>query len=299
MLYTIKMQKSVKAVIDLTRIFEYYGSCILLTLFGVFVAGISDSSSYGHITKPLLAVIANLMSFAFAFMINDIEDAEDDALDPVKVNRNPVSAKRISKRTAYMITAITAALSLAIYASINLYAFVFGSASIILGFIYSWKKVRLKSYPIVDVISHALFLAALGFLVGVSTNVLTSNFRYIALAGVSLFVFSIFEDLRNELRDYEVDSLAKLKNTAQILKLKKYEKILGYASITPLFLTAFYLIVQTTLFSKLLILPGIAFVFAHYKFLYKNQNKNLFNYPLTQMALVYIGVILFFQALLQ
>ncbi|OGC51520.1 hypothetical protein A2W32_04545 [candidate division WWE3 bacterium RBG_16_37_10] len=293
------MYQNIKAVIDLTRIFEYYGSCILLTLFGVFVAGISETSGINHIVKPLLAVIANLMSFAFAFMINDIEDAEDDAMDAVKVKRNPVSAKRISKNTAYLITAITAVLCLTIYASINLYAFLFGATSLILGFIYSWKKVRLKSYPVVDVISHALFLAALGFFVGVSTNVFTSNFRYIALAGVSLFVFSIFEDLRNELRDYEVDSLSNLKNTVQVLKLKRYEKVLLYASIAPLILTAFYLLTQTTALSKLLILPGIIFVLTHYKFFYKSKNKNLFNYPLTQFALVYIGLVLFLQALFQ
>ena len=35
-------------------------------------------------------------------MINDVEDAPDDALDPAKVKRNPVSAADLAARTGLL-----------------------------------------------------------------------------------------------------------------------------------------------------------------------------------------------------
>jgi len=287
------MYKTADAVVKLTRIYEYYGSCVLLTLLGTFAAGTNNT------LKPLLAVTANLMSFAFAFMINDIEDAEDDALDPKKAKRNPVSAGKISKRSAYAAALTVAVLCLVTYASINIYAFLLGTIGIVLGFLYSWKRVRLKSLPIVDIISHALFLAALGFLVGVSTNTQTSNFVLIAWVGISLFIFSMFEDLRNELRDYEVDFLSKLKNTAQIFKLNRFEKIIKRISVIPLLSIVAYLALQTTTTSKLLIAIGALALTAHYAIFYKSKNKSIFDYPLIQIGFVLIGSVLLFQSINQ
>ena len=35
-----------------------------------------------------------------------------------------------------------------------------------LGFLYSWRAVRLKALPVIDVITHALMLSSLLFLAG-------------------------------------------------------------------------------------------------------------------------------------
>ncbi len=46
-------------------------------------------------------------------MINDVEDAPDDALNPEKVHRNPVSAGLLTPRTARLISFIVALIALA------------------------------------------------------------------------------------------------------------------------------------------------------------------------------------------
>ena len=109
----------------------------------------------------------------------------------------------------------------------------------------------------------------------------------------------MFEDLRNELRDYEVDFLSKLKNTAQIFKLNRFEKIIKRISVIPLLSIAAYLALQTTTTSKLLIAIGALALTAHYAIFYKSKNKSIFDYPLIQIGFVLIGSVLLFQSIYQ
>ena len=88
------MSDKLRGVIKLTRFKEYIWFVIVTTLIGAATAG-------GEFGWALIgALIANELSVGFAFMINDVEDADDDALNPAKINRNPVSAGILTKREA-------------------------------------------------------------------------------------------------------------------------------------------------------------------------------------------------------
>src|SRR5690606_41448835 len=56
--------------------------------------------SHNHpLDLRLVAVTAaNILAVAYAFMINDIEDAPDDALDPARAAKNPITSGRLGIR---------------------------------------------------------------------------------------------------------------------------------------------------------------------------------------------------------
>ena len=61
-------------------------------------------------------IVANILAVAYAFMINDIEDAPDDARDPARAARNPIAMGEISQRLGWLVSAGVALLALALYA---------------------------------------------------------------------------------------------------------------------------------------------------------------------------------------
>lgn len=136
-------------------------------------------------------------------MINDVEDAPDDALTPAKAGRNPISAGRLSPRAGYVASFAVALCGLALYATLGGWPLALGGLCLVLGLLYSWRWVRLKAIPVADLISHVLMLAALQFLCA-----------YIAFQpgrrpwlGPCLFVvaISMYGQLFNQLRDLDGD----------------------------------------------------------------------------------------------
>ena len=93
-----KWKQPLSVIFALTRFNEYVIFVIVTTLLGAMIQETPID------WRLLLVLVANWLAVGFAFMFNDIEDAEDDACDPAKANRNPVSARRISLHRAYLIT---------------------------------------------------------------------------------------------------------------------------------------------------------------------------------------------------
>ena len=221
------MKTKLIAYIKLVRLKDIFSFFPVLVILGFLTTGtqiISDS---------ILATIGLFLVVLTAFAINDIEDAEDDALDPEKVHRNPISAKLISQKEAYLFFWFLSFLAFAILIEINLTLGIFGVFLHLVGFIYSYKPIRLKSKAFVDVLSHCFFLAAAqiifyGLLPG-------SRYGIEALcATLGVAFFSIGGDLFNEIRDWEVDRKVGLNNTASKLGLKvtqNLEKSFKYLGI--------------------------------------------------------------------
>ncbi len=90
-----------------------------------------------------------------------------------------------------------------------------GVATLLLSHLYSWRPVRLKAWPITDILSHSLMLSGLLLLAG--------YFIYHNAPGIVWFVaaaatlVSVYGQLYNQLRDYDMDKAAGLYNTAIIL----------------------------------------------------------------------------------
>jgi 4-hydroxybenzoate polyprenyltransferase len=203
------MNKKFTGILKLTRFNEYLYFVTVTTILGIA----SAEGEFGW--RFIIVLVANLLSVGFAFMINDVEDAPDDALNPEKVHRNPVSAGLLTPRTARLISFIVALIALAFYASLGGKAFYYGLVSLVLGVFYS-AYLRLKNRAFFDLLSHCWLLAGLQTLTGFFSFSDFANEKLIFPLGFVLCV-SMYGELFNELRDFEGDKRAGLKHTAIVL----------------------------------------------------------------------------------
>ncbi len=204
------MRPIVAALLRLTRGNEFTWQVAVTSLMGA-------AAGHGRLGWPLVAVlIANWLAVGFAFMINDVEDAPDDARDPAKAKRNPVSAGDISPRAARIASYAVAASSAAAYALLGPWPLGLGLACLLLGQLYSWRRVRLKRLPVVDLASHALMLAGLQFLAAMAVYGPPQGARW-AFPLAMLLAISMYGELHNEVRDREGDLKAGLKHTGNLL----------------------------------------------------------------------------------
>jgi len=191
----------------LTRFKEYISFVIITTLLGAA----ASRGSFGWLLIGVL--VANCLAVGFAFMINDVEDAADDAMDPAKALRNPVSAGVISARSGRMLSYVVAGLAAGLYATLGAGPFLAGLASLILGYLYSSRRIRLKAIPIADLISHAALLGGLQFLtayLAFGDGVIWQWVFPLAL----ILASSVYGQLFNEVRDFDGDLKAGVTHTA-------------------------------------------------------------------------------------
>jgi 4-hydroxybenzoate polyprenyltransferase len=197
-------------MLRLTRYREYIWFVVVTTCLGAIAA-------YGAVGwKLAIVLLANELAVGFAFMINDVEDAADDALDPAKVQRNPVSAGRLTPRAAYVASFIVAALSAALFATLGRWPFVVGMICLVIAFLYSWRPVRLKAIPFVDLVSHAFMLAGLQVIASYVTFAAVLGPRFYWPLALALAI-SAYGELYNELRDLEGDLKAGVTHMASRL----------------------------------------------------------------------------------
>lgn len=200
---------TIRGLIKLARYREYVPFVFLTTLVGIKLAN-----------APLdwrlpVVLTANFLSVCYAFMINDIEDAELDALHPGKRLRNPISSGELRRLWAHTASGGAAILTLALGVLLGGWALLLLAAGLVLGWAYSYQQLRLKALPIADLISHTLMLAGIQFLVGYFTYASGSWSIWPALAAFMLF--SAYGELYNELHDLETDRAAGLHTTAVVL----------------------------------------------------------------------------------
>ena len=197
-------------MVRLTRYREYIWFVVVTTCLGAIAA-------YGAVGWQLaIVLLANELAVGFAFMINDVEDAADDALDPAKVKRNPVSAGILTPRAAYIASFIVAALSAGLFAVLGRGPFIIGMTCLVIAFLYSWRAVRLKAIPFVDLVAHALMLAGLQVMACYVTFSDTLGPRFYWSLALVLAI-SAYGELYNELRDLEGDLKAGVTHTASRL----------------------------------------------------------------------------------
>ncbi len=197
----------------LTRWDEHVLFTVPATLLGVNVAlERSDVALDGRVMAILLA---NVLGVAFAFVVNDIEDAADDRHDPARAAHNVVAAGGLTPRTAWRAAAVVGGLSLVAYALVNERALIVGASVLLLGGLYSWRSVRLKALPVLDVLAHVLMLSSLLFLGGYVAYARLASAIWPVAVGVGLI--SAYGQLYNQLRDYAQDRAAGLHNTASVL----------------------------------------------------------------------------------
>jgi 4-hydroxybenzoate polyprenyltransferase len=207
------LREQLHGLVRLTRWKEYIPFVVPLTVLGALLAAQTNTT---HLDWRLLAVtVANILAVAYAFMINDIEDAPDDARDPDRAARNPVSSGQIGIRVGYAACRVIAALTLCLYAFGGLSVLAIGIVTLLLSHFYSWRPVRLKAWPITDIVSHSLMLSGLLLLAGY--YIYHTQPGIVWLVAGSATLISAYGQLYNQLRDYDMDKAAGLRNTAMIL----------------------------------------------------------------------------------
>ncbi len=200
-------------VLRLTRWRDHLLFTIPATLLGITMA--LDAACHAPDARIALVLVANSLAVTFAFMVNDIEDAPDDAHDPDRAARNAVTSGEITPRAGWIASGGVGVLAMGLFACINTITMLTGALTLILGGLYSWRAVRLKALPLVDVIAHLLMLSALLFLAGYFTYHHHVGAAWWVAVGVGFI--SAYGQLYNQLRDYDMDQAAGLRNTASIL----------------------------------------------------------------------------------
>jgi 4-hydroxybenzoate polyprenyltransferase len=208
----------------LTRINEYL---IVLLLSFPLIFYISPQNLFSDVT--IIIFLANLFLTAFGYSFNDIEDAEDDYYDLKKGKRNPIANKELTRKQGYLISFFFLFFGLFLLYQINLLVFYLGLMNALLGFLYSWRHIRLKSIPILDLLSHVVFLGGIQFVI------IYLSFRPLDLHIIPFLMIvipvSMMNEIFHELIDFELDEKTKITNTTQKLSRFNIKKILMFLSI--------------------------------------------------------------------
>ncbi|MCE2490636.1 MAG: UbiA family prenyltransferase [Anaerolineae bacterium] len=209
----LSFQRTLRGLLRLTRWREFVSFVVPLTLLGALLAAQANAILLDWRLPAI--IVANILAVAYAFMINDIEDAPDDARDPNRAARNPVANGEIGRGLGYAACRTVALCTLTLYATGGLFVFLIGVLTLLLSHLYSWRPVRLKAWPVTDIVSHSLMLSGLLMLAG--------YFLYDAQPGIVWLVaiaatlLSVYGQLYNQLRDLDMDRAAGLHNTAIML----------------------------------------------------------------------------------
>ena len=100
--------------LQLSRWQEFVPFALPLTVLGALLG--AEFTARPLDGRLLASLAGNMLAVAYAFMLNDIEDAPDDALDAARAPQNVIASGRLSARAAYRGCALAAAAALACYA---------------------------------------------------------------------------------------------------------------------------------------------------------------------------------------
>ncbi|MCY4019907.1 MAG: prenyltransferase [Chloroflexi bacterium] len=222
----VSFHHKIVAAIRLSRWREHVPFTIPLSLIGSLLA--IEAAGADVDWRAFAVIAANIFSMSFAFVINNIADAPDDALNPQKMRRNVISNGVMSPREGWFLATLTAACALLLYALSGVWALAIGGLTLVLCFLYSAHPFRLKARPVTDVLSHALMLS--GLLVMTGYFAYDTNPEVAWLVILAAILFSAYGQFYNQIDDYEVDKSAGLQNTVVLLG-KPLTRLLSFASL--------------------------------------------------------------------
>lgn len=183
------MKNTFKGLLRLTHFNEYAWFVVITTILGI-------TSAKGQLTWQFAAVLAaNLLTVGFAFMVNDIENAPDDALSPAGVSQNPIASGWLTPKAARLGAFAAALLAGLLFVLLGWIPLIIGLLSLLLGYFYSAKAFQLKRIVFVNLIAQCLMLAGLQFLTGYFSfqTVLTRQWYW---PFIFVLTISIYAELR-------------------------------------------------------------------------------------------------------
>ncbi len=226
-----------RGVLRLTRWREYVPFVIPVTALGAILAAQAHDLALDW--RLLVTILANVLAVGYAFMINDIEDAPDDAREAGRAARNPVACGELTPRQGWVASLTVGAVTLVLYGVVGIWPFIIGVLTLALSHCYSWKPIRLKAWPVTDILSHSLMLSGLLFLAGYFAYGTAPGLVWLVALAATLI--SVYGQLYNQLRDYEMDKAAGLYNTAIVVG-KRNARLLMYSSVALALILLLYAI---------------------------------------------------------
>lgn len=199
-----------KKYIKLLRI-KHYIKNALVVLPVVFSKRLFDGSVLPNI---LWSIVSFCALSSVVYILNDLCDAQQDKLHPIKANR-PIANGSVTTKSAIIIGALLLMISAVtnyLACGTNLLAWGLLALYLVLNLLYSFK---LKHVPVLDVA-----IIASGFLIRVFygssiLGITVSNWLYLTVIAISFYIG--FGKRRNELR------LAKNNETRSVLNFYSYD----------------------------------------------------------------------------
>jgi 4-hydroxybenzoate polyprenyltransferase len=210
---TVSWSAKFKALIRLTRWREHIPYTLPLVMGGAMLAVHRNQVDLDW--RIIAIILANILAMSFAFMINDVADAPDDALNPRKKAHNVISSEILTPFEGNLASGITFLLSLILFTLGGIWPMIWGASMLVLSYLYSAHPFRLKARPVTDVVSHVLMLSALLVMSGYFIYDSTPGLAWFFVIGATLF--SGYGQFYNQVDDYDVDKAAGLKNTVVLI----------------------------------------------------------------------------------
>lgn len=178
------------------------------------LAGVVALALHGRVqAHTLLLAVGLAVGYWLAFALNDYYDAPADALEPEKGERNFFVQVAVSKwqlTTAVLLIGLPLAV---LFLSFGWRSLPVMGISLVIMWGYSAPPLHFKNRPGLDLLIHALFVQTFPYLV---VLFLTQS-SWLPVDGVALsvtFLGSLTAQLEQQLRDYEVDAAAGVRNFA-------------------------------------------------------------------------------------
>lgn len=225
----ISLYQKLLAVKKLSRWRQHVSYTIPLVIVGALLAVSQSDASLDW--RLLTVTVANILAMVFAFMINDVVDAPDDALNLVKTKSNVISQGLLTYQEGYFLAGGFFLLSAILFYFGGWLSFFAGLGTLLLSYAYSTPPLRLKARPIVDVLSHILMLSGLLILSAYLVYDASPNGAWWVIIGVTMA--SAYGQFYNQFDDFETDKQAELKNTAMLIgKRNTFFAMTGSAMLT-------------------------------------------------------------------
>jgi len=180
--------------------------------FGMGLLGFFSLQNLPKFLVPLSTYLG------FSFAVNNVCDVENDEGS----KKNPIITGELSMKVA-----ILECIFLFLLGMLSCYfwfpkAFPVYSLLMFLSFVYSARPIRLKTRPILDLLSHAFFFGALIVLFGNLCADREPNFYFLLAVATCSMAF----ELRNHLEDYEEDERAGVRTSTVFLGKENSKKLL-------------------------------------------------------------------------
>ena len=145
--------KRITAIVRVLRLVESLPFCGVALLGGLMAARPPQ-----RLTPSLgLAILATLLLACFAFAFNELQDVELDRLSETKQHR-PLIDGSLSPFAVGMLCVLLLVGGLLLLALVTpRYTIIPGLGMALMGFVYSWRPLHLKTVPVLSTLAHLIF----------------------------------------------------------------------------------------------------------------------------------------------